>query len=174
MITVPAFRPTGTPLPSSPAATANPYLAQATRKWQRDRTNRRPDDQWPRFSPDGGWVLFIRNHAAYRVPRWARASTSARQCRRCGMSPDGRELAFVRFSTVVPNVGTEVGIASVQDGTSRIVHRFSNQMLRSPTWRPTAALLLWSRSEPEMWGTPLVKSHCCLLMAKMFAKFAVR
>jgi len=25
-----------------------------------------------------------------------------------GWSPDGRELAFVRFSTVVPNVGTEV------------------------------------------------------------------
>jgi serine/threonine protein kinase len=101
-----------------------------------------PDDQWPRFSPDGGWIVFIRNRTAYRVP------SLGGEPRRvldnvddAGWSPDGRELAFVRFSTVVPNVGTDLGIISVQDGTSRLIHRFPNQMLRSPTWAPDGSAI---------------------------------
>src|SRR5882672_4982506 len=96
-----------------------------------------PDDQWPHFSPDGGWIVFIRGRSAYRVPLiGGEPRKLLDNVDDAGWSPDGRELAFVRFSTAVPNVGTEVGIISVQDGTSRFVHRFVNQMLRSPTWSP--------------------------------------
>ena len=48
------------------------------------------------------------------------------------MVPDGRQIAFVRFE----GGGTKIGIASVTDGTSRVIHEIENAHLHSPSWSP--------------------------------------
>jgi eukaryotic-like serine/threonine-protein kinase len=106
-----------------------------------------PDDGSPRFSPDGAWVLFIHKRAAYRIP------SIGGDTRRlldnvddAGWSPDGRQIAFVRFE----GGGTKVGVASLQDGNSRVIHEIRNAHLHAPSWSPdgrTIALI------PETTGT---------------------
>jgi eukaryotic-like serine/threonine-protein kinase len=106
-----------------------------------------PDDGSPRFSPDGAWVLFIHKRAAYRIP------SIGEDTRRlldnvddAGWSPDGRQIAFVRFE----GGGTKVGVASLQDGNSRVIHEIRNAHLHAPSWSPdgrTIALI------PETTGT---------------------
>ena len=63
-----------------------------------------------------------------------------------GWSPDGREIAFVRYEALGAKVASNIGIASVQDGTSRFVHRFENQMLRAPAWSPDGKRVAYQSS----------------------------
>ncbi len=114
-----------------------------------------PDDDSPRFSPDGAWILFIHNRAAYRVPSLGGEPRKLLDnVDDAGWSPDGRQLVFVRLEAVGPKVATEAGIASVQDGTARVVHRFDNQMLRAPAWSPNGSTIALVAQRAGNVGTP--------------------
>ena len=92
-----------------------------------------PDDSSPRFSPDGAWVLFIHSGAAYRIPSIGGEPRKVLDnVGDAGWSPDGRQIAFVRFE----GAKTKIGIASVQDGASRLIHEIENAHLASPSWSP--------------------------------------
>ena len=92
-----------------------------------------PDDNSPRFSPDGAWVLFIHNRAAYRIPSiGGEPRRLIDNVEDAGWSPDGRQIAFVRFE----GGGTKIGIASVPDGNSRVIREVENAHLHSPSWSP--------------------------------------
>ena len=92
-----------------------------------------PDDILPHFSPDGAWVMFIHNRAAYRIPSiGGEPRKLLDNIDDAGWSPDGRQIAFVRFE----NAGTKIGIASVPEGRSQIIHAVDNLFLRSPSWSP--------------------------------------
>ena len=106
-----------------------------------------PDDSSPRFSPDGAWVLFIHNRAAYRIPLiGGEPRKLADNLEDAGWSPDGRQLAFVRYE----GRGTKIGVASLEDGTSRVIREVESAHLHSPSWSPdgkTIALI------PQFAGT---------------------
>jgi serine/threonine protein kinase len=91
------------------------------------------DDSSPRFSPDGAWVLFIRDRAAYRIPSiGGEPRKLIDDIEDAGWSPDGRQLAFVRFE----GRGTKIGVASLEDGTSRVTREVESVHLHSPAWSP--------------------------------------
>jgi serine/threonine protein kinase len=117
-----------------------------------------PDDDSPRFSPDGSWILFTHNRAAYRVPSLGgEPRRIIDNVDHAGWSPDGREIAFVRYEVLGPKVASNIGIASVQDGTSRFVHRFENQMLRAPAWSPDGNSIALVPQRAGNVGTPARK-----------------
>jgi Tol biopolymer transport system component len=90
-----------------------------------------PDDSSPRFSPDGAWVLFIHNRAAYRIPSiGGEPRKLIDNVEDAGWSPDGHQIAFARFE----GSGTKIGIASLQDGTSRVIREVENAHVHSPSW----------------------------------------
>jgi eukaryotic-like serine/threonine-protein kinase len=114
-----------------------------------------PDDDSPRFSPDGAWILFTHNRAAYRVPSLGgEPRRILDNVDHAGWSPDGREIAFLRYETDGPKIASNLGIASVQDGTSRIVHRFENQTLRAPAWSPDGSTIALVQQRAGSVGTP--------------------
>jgi serine/threonine protein kinase len=117
-----------------------------------------PDDDSPRFSPDGSWILFTHNRAAYRVPSLGGEPRKiVDNVDHAGWSPDGREIAFVRYEALGAKVASNIGIASVQDGTSRFVHRFENQMLRAPAWSPDGNSIALVPQRAGNVGTPARK-----------------
>ena len=117
-----------------------------------------PDDDSPRFSPDGSWILFTHNRAAYRVPSLGgEPRRIIDNVDHAGWSPDGREIAFVRYEVLGPKVASNIGVASVQDGTSRLVHRFENQMLRAPAWSPDGNSIALVPQRAGNVGTPARK-----------------
>lgn len=121
-----------------------------------------PDDDSPHFSPDGAWILFIHNRAAYRIP------SIGGEPRRlldnvddAGWSPDGRQIAFVRIKTGSEN-GTEIGVASVPDGGSRIVHQVQNENLFAPSWSPDGSIIALAAQRTGTAGAPV---HSLLLLS---------
>lgn len=118
-----------------------------------------PDDNSPRFSPDGAWVMFIHNHAAYRIPSiGGQPRKLLDNVDDAGWSPDGHQIAFVRFE----GAGTKIGVVSVPDGTSSVIHQIDNTHFRSPSWSPdgsTIALI------PQMTGTAGAPIHSLLLLS---------
>ncbi len=105
-----------------------------------------PDDDSPRFSPDGAWILFTHNRAAYRVPSLGgEPRRILDNVDHAGWSPDG------------PKIASNIGIASVQDGTSRVIHRFENQMLRAPAWSPDGSTIAVVPQRAGNVGTPARK-----------------
>jgi serine/threonine protein kinase len=114
-----------------------------------------PDDDSPRFSPDGAWVMFIHNHAAYRIP------SLGGEPRRlldnvddADWSPDGRQIAFVRLASAGKN-STEIGVASVQDGASRVIHQAENENLRAPSWSPDGSTIALVAQPVGVAGAPV-------------------
>ena len=114
-----------------------------------------PDDNSPRFSPDGGWIMFIHNRAAYRIP------SLGGEPRRlldnvddAGWSPDGRQIAFVRFESG-GKTGTDIGIASVPDGAARLIHHIANENLHSPSWSPDGSTIALIAQRFGTAGSPL-------------------
>ena len=113
-----------------------------------------PGDSNPRFSPDNAWVLYIHDRAAYRIP-----SLGGEPRRLLGnvddanWSPDGHQLVFVRLELEGPKVTSDVGVASVADGTSRIVHRFADRVLVAPAWSPDGSTIVLSEQRGGTVGT---------------------
>jgi serine/threonine protein kinase len=97
-----------------------------------------PDDDLPRFSPDGAWVMFIHSHAAYRIPSIGGQSRKLLDnVEDAGWSPDGGRIAFVRFN----GGGTDIGVASLADGSSRVIHHVENAHLHEPSWSPDSSTI---------------------------------
>jgi serine/threonine protein kinase len=118
-----------------------------------------PEDRSPRFSPDGAWVMFIHNHAAYRIP------SIGGQPRRliddvedAGWSPDGRQIVFVRFK----GGGTDIGVGSLPDSSSRVIRHVENVNLHGPSWSPDSNTIALSNQAAGTAGVPI---HSFLLLS---------
>jgi Tol biopolymer transport system component len=117
-----------------------------------------PDDDHPSFSPDSTWVLYIHDHAAYRIPSLGgEPHKLLDNIDEAVWSPDGRQLAFVRLVVAGPKIASEVGTAAVGDGTAHVVRRFENRYLTAPTWSPDARTIALTerRSAADNVGTPI-------------------
>lgn len=118
-----------------------------------------PDDESPRFSPDGSSVMFIHNHAAYRIPSIGGQPRKLLDgVEETNWSPDGRQIAFVRFN----GAKTDIGVASVSDGTSRVIQTVENRHMHAPAWSPdgsTIALI------PMNTGTAGAPAHSFFLLS---------
>src|SRR5262252_8496864 len=119
-----------------------------------------PDDQSPRFSPDGASVMFIHNHAAYRIPSiGGQARKLLDNVEDAGWSPDGRQIAFVRYD----GEQTRIGVVSIADGSSNVIHTVENKHLLAPSWSPdgtTIALI------PQTTGTAGAPAHSFTLVSR--------
>jgi eukaryotic-like serine/threonine-protein kinase len=114
-----------------------------------------PDDASPRFSPDAAWVMFIHNRAAYRIPSLGgEARKLIENVDDAGWSPDGRQIAYVRFETGGKN-GTEIGVASLGDGSSRVIHHVENEHFRGPSWSPDGSTIALVAARTGTVGTPI-------------------
>ena len=116
-------------------------------------------DESPRYSPDGGWILFMRRRSAYRIP------SLGGEPRRlldnvddASWSPDGQHIAFVRFV----GAGTDVGVMSLADGSSRIIQHVENEKFHYPSWSPDGKTLALVEQFPGTAGEPI---HTVLLLA---------
>jgi serine/threonine protein kinase len=102
-----------------------------------------PLDYHPRFSPDNAWVLYIQDHAAYRVPSLGGEPRKLLDnVDDANWSPDGSQLVFTRVVHDGPKIATEAGTASVADGTSRVAHRFEDRDLAEPSWSPDGSTIV--------------------------------
>jgi eukaryotic-like serine/threonine-protein kinase len=119
-----------------------------------------PDDQSPRFSADGASVMFIHNRAAYRIPSiGGQARKLLDNVEDAGWSPDGRQIVFVRYD----GAHTRIGVASLADGSSSVIHTVENKHLLAPSWSPdgsTIALI------PQTTGTAGAPAHSITLVSR--------
>ncbi len=96
-----------------------------------------PDD-FPRFSRDGSTVLFTRANGSerslYRIPAIGGEPSKILNHAQFGdWSPDGRQIAFVRWPE---EGGSVIGIAGVDGGGEKIVHRVAEWRCSAPRWSP--------------------------------------
>jgi len=96
-----------------------------------------PNDEAPRYSHNGSWILYVAVTTLYRIPPLGgEARKLLEDVDSADWSPDGREIVFVRSENEGNKRTTAVGIASAQDGSSRIIHRFENAQFGPPSWSP--------------------------------------
>jgi Tol biopolymer transport system component len=98
-----------------------------------------PDD-FPRFSPDGSQLLFTRSEGGtvslYRVPLLGGEPRKLVGDVVAGdWSPDGRQIAFVRWVGRTPIVSI-FGVAAADGGAAHEVGRVEAQALSHPRWSP--------------------------------------
>ncbi|MGA8222172.1 MAG: protein kinase, partial [Candidatus Acidiferrales bacterium] len=104
-----------------------------------------PNDATPRFSPDGGWILYVGGNVLYRIPSLGGEPRKILEnVTSADWMPDGREVVFLRSEFTTQTTTTLVGIASPQDGTSRIIHRYENEPLGPPSVSPDGNLIALS------------------------------
>ena len=122
-----------------------------------------PLDFGPHFSSDGDWILYVSGKTLRRVPSLGGDSRKVLDdVNSADWSPDGREVAFLRTETEGAKAVTAVGIASLLDGSSRIIHRFDNQQFGSPSWSPDGQTIALS---PQARGNagPVTNRYLLLL-----------
>jgi serine/threonine protein kinase len=98
-----------------------------------------PDD-FPRFSPDGSQLLFTRSEertaSLYRVPLLGGEPRKLVEDVVAGdWSPDGRQIAFMRWSGRAPIVSI-FGVAAADGGSAHEVGRIEGYPLTHPRWSP--------------------------------------
>ena len=98
-------------------------------------------DRLPRFSPDGTQILFIRD--ADRRQDLYRVAVVGGEPRRllenvmgADMSPDGRQIAFVRRLVPGETLTSVIGIAGANGDGEREIAREENQTIAAPRWSP--------------------------------------
>ncbi len=101
-----------------------------------------PDD-FPRFSRDGSTVMFTRANGSerslYRVPVIGGEPSKILDGAQFGdWSPDGRQIAFVRWPE---EGGSIIGIAGVDGGAEKIVHRIPDLRCSVARWSPDGGSL---------------------------------
>ncbi|MGD8375891.1 MAG: protein kinase, partial [Acidobacteriota bacterium] len=99
------------------------------------------EDLAPRFSPDGSSVLFVHEEGhlsyLYRIsafggePRRVLADAMAG-----AWSPDGRSLAFIRYTLQEGTTVSQVGIADADGGGERILAEVPRRALEGPRFSP--------------------------------------
>ncbi len=99
-----------------------------------------PDD-FPRFSPDGAHVLFTRTEAGrsslYRVPLLGGAPRKLIDDVAFGdWSPDGRRIAFVRWSMTGERIDSTLGVAAADGSKPEVIAVFEARALAHPRWSP--------------------------------------
>jgi len=104
------------------------------------RVTEGPDD-YPRFSPDGTQLLFIRdegpNRSLYRTPVVGGSPRKIlHSVIEADWSPGGDQVAFLRPSHTEEENRTSIGIADLKNGSERIVHTVDNRLAYSVRWSP--------------------------------------
>ena len=102
-------------------------LAKATPDWQRDRAYSRPRRlKSALLARQYAWILYTHENTPLTAShRWAESREKLLdKADDANWSPDGSELVYVQIVNEGAKLQTKVGIASVADGTSRIVHVF--------------------------------------------------
>jgi eukaryotic-like serine/threonine-protein kinase len=98
-----------------------------------------PDDDRPRFSPDGASVLFSRGEGRRALYRAAVVGGEVRRlvedASEGDWSPDGRRIVFLRAAGDGSG-GSVVGVASADGGEAREIFRLAGGGLDSPRWSP--------------------------------------
>jgi eukaryotic-like serine/threonine-protein kinase len=135
-------------------------------------------DYHPRFSPDGGSILFTRAFtdgppAMYRVPIvGGEPRRLIAEAESGDWSPDGRRIVFLRDP---PHEATKLCVAASDGGGIRVLAEFQDAHLRHPRWTPdgkaivvtqgnrggtAASMLHWiSADGPERRVLPLPKDR---------------
>jgi serine/threonine protein kinase len=117
-----------------------------------------PVDIDPRFSPDAAWVMYIHDRAAYRIPSLGGEPRKLLDnVDFVDWSPDGRQIVFVRVANSGANITTEVGTASVADGTAHVVYRNATSVWIAPAWSPDGATIALTEERAGTVGSPLRK-----------------
>ncbi len=99
-----------------------------------------PDD-FPRFSPDGGAILFARTEgltsSLFRVPTLGGEPRRVVDDATDGdFSPDGSRIAFVRWKNAGGRMDSIVGIAHADGGSPRRLAVLPGRTLFHPRWSP--------------------------------------
>ncbi|HXT22955.1 MAG TPA: protein kinase, partial [Thermoanaerobaculia bacterium] len=115
-----------------------------------------PDD-FPRFSPDGGAILFARTEgltaSLFRVPTLGGEPRRVVDDATDGdFSPDGMRIAFVRWKNSSGRTDSIVGIAHADGGSPRQLAVLPGRTLFHPRWSPDGSeiALVESGESPRM------------------------
>ena len=97
-------------------------------------------DDFPRFSPDGSAILFVRTTAdsssLYRVPSLGGDPRKLiDDVTGADLSPDGRQIAFTRWVSGSRS-GSIVGVADASGAEAREIAFMSGRALITPRWSP--------------------------------------
>jgi len=100
------------------------------------------EDDFPRFSPDGSAILFSRTESG-RTSLYRMASLGGEPRKLVDdvisgdWSPDGRQVAYLRWRVSGGVTSAAIGIAAAADGGgARQIARFDNLTLMHPRWSP--------------------------------------
>ena len=102
-------------------------------------------DDFPRFSPDGSAILFVRSTAdgssLYRVPSLGGEPRKLMDdVTGADWSPDGRQLAFTRWVSGERS-GSVVGVADATGAGAREIAFLSGRALVTPRWSPDGHMI---------------------------------
>ncbi len=139
--TSPAASPDGQTLAFSSDRDGHPCIWLKQLRGGAERALTEGPDDFPRFSPDGSSVLFVR--AAGRTGTLYRTFVMGGEPRKIAdevvqadWSPDGQQVAIVRLSTVKDNTDGLLLTLPLSGGPERLVATFPGEFIGNPRWSP--------------------------------------
>jgi eukaryotic-like serine/threonine-protein kinase len=105
-----------------------------------------PDD-FPRFSPDGAFLLFIRTEGTvaslYRVPVLGGEERKvAGDVRSADWSPDGQQIVFIRWKSSQENLNSHFFTINPDGSILRELAMIPQRQLHSPRWSPDGRFII--------------------------------
>jgi serine/threonine protein kinase len=98
-------------------------------------------DDFPRFSPEGTHILFVRNEVA-RTSLFKTAVVGGEPRKliddvaHADWSPDGRQIAFLRYRGHDTHVDSVIGVVDADGDNAREIANFDDERLLHPRWSP--------------------------------------